>query len=113
MGKYIFNDNYKFLYGVSPDGWLCKKIQKSKHFFRNPPVIAIDKKIFDTNYKSKKIKGVKVFETEEAITYIASLETFIQFSILIDRGFGVQYALPLKYWTKEGEKFERSKLFKR
>ena len=105
-------NKYKYLYVVSDDGWLCKKIQKSKHFLESPPAIAVDKKIFDANYKLRKIKGVKVFETEENVTYTASVETFIQFSIIIDRGFEPQYALPLKYWEKQGKGYEKNKLYK-
>jgi len=100
---------FKFVYSIK-DRYLFKKVQKSKHFLESPEAIAIDKDIFKKAVKMDHIIGVKVYEIEHGITYTASLENFITNSILIDRGFGEQYALPLEYWEKEGKEFVKNKL---
>jgi hypothetical protein len=100
---------YKFAYSIK-DGYLFKKAKKSKHFLESPEAIAVDKDVFKKAVKMSHIIGVKVYEVEHGVTYIASLENFIINSILIDRGFGEQYALPLEYWEKEGKGFVKDRL---
>ena len=100
---------YKFVYSIK-DRYLFKKVQKSKHFLESPEAIAVDKDIFKKAVKMDHIIGVRVYEIEHSITYTASLENFIVNSILIDRGFGEQYALPLEYWEKEGKGYDKARL---
>lgn len=103
------SNKFKFVYSIK-DRYLFKKAQKSKHFLESPEAIAIDKDIFKKSVKTGHIIGVKVYEIEHGITYTASLENFITNSILIDRGFGEQYALPLEYWEKEGKGYDKARL---
>jgi len=100
---------YKFVYSIK-NRYLFKKVQKSKHFLESPEAIAIDKDIFKKSIKTGHIVGVRVYEIEHGVTYTASLENFILNSILIDRGFGEQYALPLTYWEKEGKEYDKVRL---
>jgi hypothetical protein len=79
-----------------------KKLRKSRHMLHSPLGWASDEDIlvFITQL------GVDKFvidEIEEGITYEATLDSFYKYGILIDRGYGQQRALPLRFWRKQGE----------
>jgi hypothetical protein len=77
---------------------LFKTARESIHFLRKPPAIAIDLEIF--NSKKDLIEYVQVYEKEGGFYYTARKIDFIKFGIYLDRGYGKQIALPLKYWDK-------------
>lgn len=77
---------------------LFKTARESIHFLRKPPAIAIDLEIF--NSKKDLIEYVQVYEKENGFYYTARKIDFIKFGIYLDRGYGRQIALPLKYWDK-------------
>lgn len=80
------------------DDVLFKSARASIHFLKIPPAIAIDLYIF--NEARTKVRYVQVFEKENGIFYTATIKDFINYGFVINRGFGEQIALPMKYWEK-------------
>lgn len=73
-----------------------KRVSKSKHFLRRPPAIAIDAAVWD-DIKGK-IETIEVIDADTGEVYRAQAVLFESAKVIINRGYGVQYALPLEYW---------------
>lgn len=83
--------------------WLVKNVSGKRHFLRRPPAIAYDKWTINDAQK----KGVALLEVQDSDTgkkYICHITQFIAGCFTIDRGFGVQLALPMGKWNKAEEK---------
>ena len=89
--------NLEKVYRIKDDV-LFKSARASVHFLKVPPAIAIDLFIF--NNARSKVKYVQVFEKEKGIFYTARVLDFVSYGFVINRGFGEQIALPMKYWEK-------------
>lgn len=88
---------------VVEHGILKRRVQASKHMLRRPPSWAIEERIL----KEAEAQGatmVEVVDVESHTTYVAPLQSFWTRGIAIDRGFALQRALPLCFWTREDPK---------
>ena len=76
---------------------LRKTVLASKHFLRKPPAIAFDVAILDAARQAG-VERVEVLDRESGRNYTATLADFDRFGVSLNRGFGVQLALPLARW---------------
>lgn len=88
---------------VIEDGILRRRVQASKHMLRRPPAWAVEEKIL-REAERHGCTWVQVVDVESHITYVAPLQSFWTRGIAIDRGFALQRALPLCFWTREDPK---------
>ncbi len=79
-----------------------KKVYGSRHFLRSPRAIAIDADACDLEI-APSVERIEVYDKEVDRLYVSSVGNFNQYKIELDRGFGRQYALPLRYWEYEGK----------
>ncbi len=79
-------------------GWLRKRVASTKHQLRQPPAWCVDADHLD---HLEAIGGVGVLLVDEHGTeWPATIDAFRQYGIPIDRGHGVQVALPLARWRR-------------
>jgi len=76
---------------------LFKRVRASVHQLRQPPSWAIDERILQEAIKNG-VKMVKIFDVETRKIYKTPVDSFAKFGIKLNRGFGLQIALPLNYW---------------
>lgn len=77
---------------------LFKSARESIHFLKRPEGIAIDLNIF--NEARNKIKYIQVYGKESGIYFTARVIDFVRYGFVINRGYGEQIVLPLKYWER-------------
>ena len=70
---------------------------RDNHILNFPPAIAIQLSIFE-QLERLGIENVLVFNRDTGDEFLAPLGCFKTKGILIDRRYGKQIALPLKYW---------------
>ena len=87
--------------GFDDDGTLRfhKTITGSKHMLRKPLAIALDSSIF-AQLKLFGCEYIEVTDWETGFVYVATVEQFEEKSLEINRGYGLQLALPLQDWMK-------------
>jgi hypothetical protein len=90
--------------GSVKDGVFIKTVKASKHFLRVPPAIAFD---IDSLKRASEAGAhyVRVIDTDSNRVYVAPISAIWQKGIQVDRGYGRQIALPLKYWNSEGRQY--------
>ncbi|MBC7234245.1 MAG: hypothetical protein H5T69_00265 [Chloroflexi bacterium] len=79
------------------DVW-SKRAMRSRHFLRRPPAIAVDL----SDLEAAEACGARLLcvrDTESGATYWATLDTIRRHGFTLDRGHGVQVALPLNRWA--------------
>lgn len=81
-------------------GALCKQVDGSKHFLRQPAGIAFDAAIL-TQAEDAGAARVWIRDRETGTVYRATLEAFALHGVRVDRGFGVQVCLPFAFWQRE------------
>lgn len=83
--------------GVVEGGAFCKTLSSGKHFLRTPPAIALD---VSTLHDAEQAGATRVVITDKdtANKYSADITRIRAKGFAIDRGFGLQIALPLKDW---------------
>ena len=72
----------------------------NKHILKSPPAIAIQLSIFE-ELEQLGVERVLVFNRDTRDEFSAPLSRFKAKGILIDRKYGKQIALPLRYWENE------------
>ena len=87
--------------GTLENNKFIKSVNDSKHKLKYPPAWAIDADVFDKEIKPK-VTEIIVLDKETGLKYHCSVKTFTRHSFRFNRGFADQYALPLQYWTVEG-----------
>lgn len=87
------------VYGVIVNRTLCKRVWGSKHLLRKPPAIAIDALLYDA-YRSQ-FDAVAVEDMETGKVYRMSAKRFDSMRWILERGYGKQYAVALRYWSCE------------
>ena len=82
-----------------------KRVQGEAHMLRTPRAWAIDCKAFIEEVFPHSNK-IRVELLDSGIIYEVSTKVFNSRKGYLDRGFGPQYFLPLKYWheIREGQK---------
>ncbi len=83
-------------------GWIAdrvfhKSVVGSKHRLRQPPAWAIQADAFDEQVKPF-ATCIVIWDKEIDTRYRISVEHFDRHKGTLDRGFGVQYFLPLSHW---------------
>ena len=87
-------------------GWFegdtfIKPVVGSKHKLRKPPSWAIQAEAFDEEVKPN-ARELVIIDRESGLRYRVSIETFARHSFRLNRGFGDQYALPIRFFQVEG-----------
>lgn len=93
------------LFGYVLDGNVLRKnVEGSRHMLRKPRGWAIQEEVFNYHYAQHDVARVVIADTETGVAYSAEMETIARVAIEIERGYGLQYAVPLPYWkTEQGE----------
>jgi hypothetical protein len=107
MNNYTFNSNQKQpvylsngkVIGCHDGETFYKTIQASKHILIYPPSLASDVDVLQ-KLTSEKVTYFHAKEIEKNVLYIAKVQEFWKYGISINRGYGKQIALPIKYWKK-------------
>jgi len=86
------------------DGSLYKKVRRSKHMLRRPQGWAWDDVCLE-QAEQVHAESTKIEDEENHVVYMASLSIFRQHGVPLNRKFGKQTCLPLKYWQvkKQGD----------
>ena len=93
----IRSDDGKRIIGDLTGKIYTKKVQGSKHQLRVPPAWGIDESAVTTIARAG-ATTIQIHDTEKGIYYSCELATFQTHCLKIDRGFGKQLALPMKWW---------------
>jgi hypothetical protein len=78
-------------------GTLIKKVNGSKHKMKVPPAWALD--AVSLNSFGSRLKAINLLDQETGLNWATSIENFRAHAFDFNRGYGKQYALPLKYWA--------------
>jgi hypothetical protein len=84
--------------GAVRDGWLTKHVNSSIHQLRKPPAWCVDAQHLD-QLEAMGATGVLLID-ETGTEWRATVQAFRAHGLPIDRGHGVQVALPLVRWRK-------------
>jgi hypothetical protein len=76
-----------------------KKVDSESHFLRKPPAIAYDATVIQQATKAGVVYHV-VFDKHTGECWSAWHQTILDQGFELDRGYGRQIALDLKYWTQ-------------
>ena len=92
----IFSENGRVI------GWIegkaiCKRVKASRHMLRTPRGWAWDVFVLERANREGLNMSI-IYEKENDLVYQANLEDFWRHGAPINRGFGDQICLPLKYW---------------
>jgi len=95
--------------GVVRGNVFHKRVRGSVHMLRRPPGWAVDITVL-ADAEKHGAESVEIEDTETGKRYKVSVSLFWNRGIKIDRGHGRQIALPLKYWSVEGQPAQMSLL---
>ena len=84
-------------FGILYQDTLRKKVKASKHFLRKPPSICLDSDALERAVAAGAVR-VEVLDTESGNTYSQTIAQIKRAGFVIDRGWGVQFALVLSAW---------------
>ena len=76
---------------------LYKSVNGEKHMLQKPRGWAWDADILE-EAERRGATRVEIFDRESNKTYIATLQDFWDYGVGLNRGFGEQICLPLRYW---------------
>jgi hypothetical protein len=79
------------------DNILRKEVLGSKHMLRSPKSWCVDKSVIDDAVQKEAIE-IRVLDKESGLVYKVSMQKFLEKKMIVSRGFGTQYGLPLTYW---------------
>ena len=82
-------------------GVLSKAVQGSVHQLRRPPAWAVQQEVWVVNQGA--ITELQITDTETGKVYRTSAENFRRYARLINRGYGYQFALELRFWRTQPE----------
>ena len=85
--------------GLVRGGVFLKRVRAGEHMLVSPPAWACDVVSMCAAVKAG-AKSVMVVDTETGDRYEASMDYWRRFGFKIDRGHGLQVALPLERWSK-------------
>jgi hypothetical protein len=88
---------------VLEDGILKRKASARRHMLRYPPAWAFEENIL-REAERQGVTLVQVVDTDTGCTFTSSISRFWTHGVRIERGFGVQWALPLNQWFKQDPK---------
>jgi hypothetical protein len=82
--------------GAVRDGWFMKRVDTRVHQLRKPPAWCVDAEHLD-RLEAMGATGVLLID-EQGTEWRATVQAFRAYGLPIDRGHGVQVALPLARW---------------
>jgi len=85
---------------VCEDGMLKRRASAQRHQLRYPPAWAFEENIL-REAERQGVTLVQVVDTDTGQTYTAPLSRFWTHGVRVERGYGVQVALPLNQWHRE------------
>jgi len=85
---------------VLEDGILKRRASAQRHQLRYPPAWAFEEQIL-REAERQGVTLVQVHDTDTGQTYTAPLSRFWTHGVRVERGYGVQVALPLNQWHRE------------
>jgi hypothetical protein len=88
---------------VLEDGMLKRKASAQRHQLRRPPAWAFEEQILREAERNG-VTLVQVLDTDTGCTFTSSISRFWTHGLRIERGYGVQWALPLNQWYKQDPK---------
>lgn len=97
-GKPVYNNSGRVCGTIIGDR-LCKNVH-SNHMLRKPEGWAWDRSILEQAIRAG-VKKTVIRNTDDGVIYEASLEDIMRIGVDIDRGFGAQKVLPIKYWQQK------------
>jgi len=86
--------------GQVKNGVFSKTVTGSRHFLKVPPAIALS---VDSLHQAQAVGAfdVAIYDKETRTTYRASIAHILENGFELNRGFGLQIALPFEGWTKQ------------
>lgn len=105
-----FKIKSKFFGALGENLVFRRSVRLSKHLYRNIDGFGIDRWIVE-DLMAHGCQEIEIFEKEEAMFYRISFMEFVQHSVLIDHGFGVQLICPRKFFLKEKKEKDQLSLF--
>jgi len=92
----VFSNARGQVVGAVRDGWLMKRVDTRVHQLRKPPAWCVDAEHLD-RLEAMGATGVLLID-EQGTEWRATVQAFRAHGLPIDRGHGVQVALPLARW---------------
>lgn len=86
--------------GTLENRTLLKRVHGRIHRVRVPPGWAIDKVAFDR--VADQCDTIVVEDLDSQQRFEVGVDTFLRRRFTMDRGYGAQYILPLKFWQVVG-----------
>lgn len=83
--------------GDIENGVFIKRVYGSSHMLKTPPAWAIDCKAF-LDSVIPHAHRIRVEDKDTGVAYEIATGVFSDHKVYVDRGFGAQYFVPLKYW---------------
>lgn len=83
--------------GYTEGQTLHKTVKGDKHMLQKPHGWAWDTDIL-AEAARRDVISVEIYDRESSNTYIATIQAFWDFGVGLNRGFGDQICLPIKYW---------------
>lgn len=80
-----------------------KRLRASRHFLRTPEAICFDTSTLLDAQRAGAM-WAEVTDAESGRVYRASIHQILRRGFTLDRGHGIQVALPLDRWTRDGGK---------
>jgi hypothetical protein len=94
---HVFTSSNKRV-GYTKGNTFYKTIKESIHKLRFPPGFASDTSIL-IEVENRGVKYIKLFAQDTNETYVAKISDFWEHGIGLNRGFGEQIVLPIKFFT--------------
>ncbi|GIV69346.1 hypothetical protein [Caldilinea sp.] len=88
------------LVGVVENEELTQRRRASVHMLRSPRGWAVDDGILRQARELGAVR-VRIIDTETGANYTADIAAFDAHGVPVDRGYGKQTALPLRYWRQQ------------
>jgi hypothetical protein len=78
-------------------GVFTKRVNGKVHMLREPMAWAIDQRAYEEHVK-KACHTIVIIDTENGTKYKVSTKVFDEKRVFMNRGFGPQYYLVMKWW---------------
>lgn len=104
-----FYNNLERVVGSLDGRWLVKKVDSRKHQLRRPLAWAVDEQHL-VQLRELGAEGVHLIDEQDRV-WAATLDMFDAYGFRLDRGHGVQVALPLSRWLRAIPSVQQLSLF--
>ena len=94
--KEIFSENGQIIGWIDGNAF-CKKVKASKHMLRIPRGWAWDVFVLE-RARNEGLDKTIIYEKERHTVHCLIMRAFWQHGVYLNRGYGEQICLPLKFW---------------